>query len=183
MNLPRALRLDASDRFVFARAAEPDEWCVSGAFAFAQADPEQLSGKALAAFRGGFLGVASCGWSTLVTVSRASEADREAAVAALAATLVEFFGAPDPAAARRAAEEEVLAAAAICEGLEVGAVIAVHRAFEAHPGGEGAIREKFRTLEKKARGELGSPFAIVPVEGDAIEDAPDLVAMARKATP
>ena len=42
MNLPRALRLDASDHFVFSRAAEPDEWCVSGAFAFAQADPATL---------------------------------------------------------------------------------------------------------------------------------------------
>jgi hypothetical protein len=174
MNLPRALRLDASDQFVFARAAEPDEWCVSGAFAFAQADPATLSGKALAAFRGGFLGVGSCGWTTLVTVSRATAADRDAAVAALAATLVQKFGAPDVARARAAAEEEVAAAAAICDGLAVGAVIAVHRAFE-----EGAIREKFRTLEKRAGASVGSPFAIVPVEGDAVpEDAPDLVALA-----
>jgi hypothetical protein len=178
MNLPRALRLDGSDRFVFSRTAEPDEWCVSGAFAFAQADPEELSGKALAAFRGGFLGVVSCGWTTLVTVSRASDLDREAAVAALADTLVRKFGAPDPTTARAAAAEEVAAAASICEGVAVGAVVAVHRAF-----GAGAIREKFRTLEKTARGDLGSPFAIVPVEEDAPQEAPDLVALARKAVP
>lgn len=178
MNLPRALRLDASDRLVFSRAAEPDEWCVSGAFAFAHADPERLSGKALAAFRGGFLGVASCGWSTLVTVSRASGSDREAALAALTATLVGQFGAPNLAVARTAAEDEVAAAAAICEGLKVGAVIAVHRAFEA-----GAIREKFRMLEKKAGPGLGSPFAIVPVEGEDGGDAPDLVALAKARTP
>ncbi|MEY3552369.1 MAG: hypothetical protein RL735_717, partial [Pseudomonadota bacterium] len=30
MKLPRTLRLDPSDTFVFARAAEPGEWAVSG---------------------------------------------------------------------------------------------------------------------------------------------------------
>jgi drug/metabolite transporter superfamily protein YnfA len=180
-NLPRALRLDASDRFVFARAAEPDEWCVSGAFAFAQADPAQLSGKALAAFRGGFLGVASCGWTTLVTVSRATEADHSAARAALARTLVAFFGAPDAAMAEAAAVEELEAAAAICEGVAVGSVIAVHRGFEA-----GAIRESFRTLARKETAgpggsNLGNPFVLVPVEEDEVAPhAPDLVALARK---
>jgi hypothetical protein len=175
-NLPRALRLDASDRFVFARAAEPDEWCVSGAFAFAQADPAALSGKALAAFRGGFLGVASCGWTTLVTVSRATEDEHAQARAALARTLVAFFGAPDAALAEAAAVEELEAAAAICEGVAVGSVIAVHRGFEA-----GAIRESFRTLARKETEGLGSPFVLVPVEEDEVAPhAPDLVALARK---
>src|SRR5262245_33215601 len=80
MKLLRTIRLDPSDTFVFERAAEPGEWAVSGAFMFV--DPAALEGKARAAFRGGFLGVASLGWSTLVQIVEASEADRAALVEA-----------------------------------------------------------------------------------------------------
>ena len=34
MRLARTLRFDESDERVFERAAEPDEWAVSGAFEF-----------------------------------------------------------------------------------------------------------------------------------------------------
>ena len=68
MKLIRTIRLDPSDTFVFERAAEPGEWAVSGAFVFSDADPAKLEGKARSAFRGGFLGVQSLGWSTLVQI-------------------------------------------------------------------------------------------------------------------
>ena len=58
VKLLRTIRLDPSDTFVFERAAEPGEWAVSGAFVFADDDPAKLEGKARAAFRCGFLGVA-----------------------------------------------------------------------------------------------------------------------------
>ena len=45
MKLLRTIRADASDTFVFERAAEPGEWAVSGAFAFA------LQGRPLAGLR------------------------------------------------------------------------------------------------------------------------------------
>ena len=76
MKLLRTIRLDPSDTFVFERAADPGEWAVSGAFMFAHADPDALDGKSRAAFRGGFLGVASLGWSTLVQIVEASDADQ-----------------------------------------------------------------------------------------------------------
>src|SRR5262245_39724420 len=94
MKLLRTIRLDPSDTFVFERAAEPGEWAVPGAFAFAHADVPALAGKARAAFRSGFLGIGSLGWSTLVQVVEASDADRAAAVELLARRLVERFGAP-----------------------------------------------------------------------------------------
>jgi hypothetical protein len=53
VKLPRTTALDASDTFVFERAAEPGEWAVSGAFVFADRDPAALEGKARAAFRSG----------------------------------------------------------------------------------------------------------------------------------
>lgn len=141
--LPRTLRLDPSDTFVFPRAAEPGEWAVPGSFLFWDADPTALEGRERAAFRAGFVGVASLGFSTLVAVTEAGPADREAAVAALSRHLLERFGAPDEAAARAAAVEEVDFAASLCNH-PVGTVLALHRSVE---GGE--VRERFRTLRRR----------------------------------
>src|ERR1041384_5530991 len=113
VKLLRTIRLDPSDTYVFDRAAEPGEWAVSGAFMFADAEPGALDGKPRAAFRSGFLGVASLGWSTVVQIVEASEDERAALVEALARHLVERLGAPDLAAARTAAEEEVAFAASL----------------------------------------------------------------------
>src|ERR687896_674185 len=88
VKLLRTIRLDPSDTFVFERAAEPGEWAVSGAFVFSDADPAELAGKARTAFRAGFLGLESLGWSTLVQIVNATEEDRVAAVDTLARQLV-----------------------------------------------------------------------------------------------
>ena len=70
LKLPRTLRLDPSDTFVFETPAEPGEWAVTGSFLFFDADVEALAPKARTAFRSGFVGVASLGFSTLVVVIR-----------------------------------------------------------------------------------------------------------------
>src|SRR5215475_8806433 len=107
VKLLRTIALDPSDTFVFDVPAEPGDWAVSGAFRFCDRDAARLSGKDRSAFRSGFLGVQSWGWSTLVQIVGASEEDRRALVELLAAQLVDRFGAPDLATARPAAEEEV----------------------------------------------------------------------------
>ena len=94
MKLLRTIRLDPSDTFVFERAAEPGEWAVSGAFMFWHGDPATMQGKERAAFRSGFLGVQSLGWSTLTQIVEASDDDRLAAIDLLAKHLVAEFGAP-----------------------------------------------------------------------------------------
>src|SRR5215510_5096835 len=58
-----------------------------GRLMFADADPDALAGKLRAAFRGGFLGVASFGWSTLVQIVDATEGDRDALIDTLAKQL------------------------------------------------------------------------------------------------
>jgi hypothetical protein len=143
--LPRAIRLDGSDAVVFATAAAPGEWVVPGTFLFAGRDPDRLSRKERVAFRSGFLGVDSFGHSTLATVTEATEAERAAMVARLAAQFVARLGAPDLAAALPAAEEEVALAEDICRGHPVNALIALHRAHEEG----GAIRERFRSLKPR----------------------------------
>ena len=62
--LLRTIRLDASDALVFPRAADPGEWAVPGGFCFWDDDVAALEGKRRQAFRAGFLGLASFGWST-----------------------------------------------------------------------------------------------------------------------
>lgn len=140
MKLPRTIRLDPSDGFVFDRAADPGEWAVSGAFLFADDAPETITGKARVAMRSGFLGVASFGWSTLVTVTEASEDDRRAAEDALARHFVARLGAPDLDTARRAAREEIAFAASLCDH-PVNTLLTVHRTHE-----DDGLVERFRTL-------------------------------------
>ena len=173
MKLLRTIRLDPSDTFVFEPAAEPGEWAVSGAFAFWSADAATLEGKARSAFRSGFLGVGSLGWSTLVQIVEATAADRAALVDLLARQLVARFGAPDAVTAHAAAEEEVAFAESLCNH-PCDTLIAVHRASE-----HGDVREAFRTLHPRGDRKPMRAFSFLEVEGDEEPgDEIDLIALA-----
>ncbi len=176
MKLLRTIRLDVSDTFVFEKAAEPGEWAVSGAFALWDRDPSALEGKARSAFRGGFLGVASLGWSTLVQVVEASEDDRLAVVDTLAKKLVANFGAPTVADARAAAEEEVAFAESLCSQPR-DTLVAVHRSFD-----NGEVRETFRTLRPREGQKPARAFSFLEVEGenDAPGETVDLIGLAER---
>jgi hypothetical protein len=143
LKLPRTIRLDASDTFVFESAANPGEWAVSGAFVFWDKAPEALTQKQRVALRSGFLGIDSLGWSTLAIVTEATEADRQAMVERLASVLLEKFGAPDLEAARVGAAEEVAFAASLCQH-PLQTLLAVQRNIE-----NGEMRERFRTLKPR----------------------------------
>lgn len=142
--LPRTIQLDASDKVVFSLAATPGEWAVPGTFLFWGRDPESLTRKEAIAFRSGFLGVASFGHSTLVTVQDARPQEREEMVLTLARQLVTHLGAPSLDVARRAAEEEVALAESLCSAHPLNTLIALHRKH-----GAGEIREQFRTLKPR----------------------------------
>jgi uncharacterized protein DUF6505 len=140
MRFPCTIRLDASDSHVFAVAAEPGEWAVTGGFVFADREPAALSGKERQAFAQGFLGTASFGWSSLVSVAEIGFADYEGVIEALAQHLLAGYGAPDIAAARAAAREEAEFAASLCTH-RINTLIAVERSF-----GPQGIVERFRTV-------------------------------------
>jgi ADP-ribose pyrophosphatase YjhB (NUDIX family) len=177
--LLRTIRLDPSDALVFPRAAEPGEWAVPGGFCFWDDEVEALEGKRRQAFRAGFLGLGSFGWSTLVQVVTATPAQRAEAVAALAAHVRAVHGAPDDEAARAAAEEEIAFAESLCDQ-PPGTLVALTRSIE---GGE--VRERFRTLHERTDPhrafETLPVFAAVAVEGEEEEVPlrPDLARMAR----
>lgn len=182
MKLPRTLRMDASDTVVFGVVAEPGEWAVAGTFLFAGRDLEALSRKERIAFRTGFLGIASFGFSTLTIAVEAGEAERLAAETLLAERLVTHLGAPALDAALPAAREEIAFAASLCAPHAAGTLIALHR----EAGADGGIRERFRTLRPRAATSLGAAGlrgharAFDMVETDAPEEPPvDLVTMLR----
>jgi hypothetical protein len=54
MKLLKTIRFDASDERVFELAAMPEEWAVSGAFAFAGLGADAIAGKTRQAFANGF---------------------------------------------------------------------------------------------------------------------------------
>jgi hypothetical protein len=146
-------------------ASELGDWAVSGAFRFCDQEPAKLTGKDRSAFRGGFLGVQSWGWSTLVQIVPATAADRRALVELLAAKLVDRFGAPDIATARLAAEEEVAFAEQLCTH-PAGTLIAVHRTAT-----DGEVRESFRRLQLREGQGHGKAFSFMEVEDDPGPDS------------
>ena len=174
MKLLRTIRLDPSDSFVFEQAAEPGEWAVSGAFMFWNADPASLEGKARTAFRAGFLGINSFGWSTLVQIVNADDDDRRGVVDRLAHQLRTQCGAPSAAEAVAAAEEEVAFAASLCTHAQ-DTLIAVHRSFD-----NGEIREAFRTLRPRAGPKPLRAFAFLEVEGEEPAEEIDLKGLAER---
>jgi hypothetical protein len=122
--------------------------------------------------------LASFGWSTLVEVAEASEAQREQAVASLASHIRAHHGAPDDDAARAAAAEEVAFAESLCDH-PPGTVLALTRGIE-----DGEQRERFRTLH--LRDTPHTSFNALPVFGiavieDDMAEKPDLTAIGRGA--
>jgi hypothetical protein len=182
IKLPRTIRLDPSDTFVFEHAAEPGEWAVTGSFLFFDTDVASLAGKARAAFRSGFLGVSSFGFSTLVVVSQASERERDGAIETLALHIHQKLGAPNIEAARAAAAEEIAFAASFCRD-EINTIIAMHRMLE-----DSNIKEQFRTLRPRERAQAGADslhafaraFQFVETE-DEPEERVDLAKLMRGA--
>jgi Family of unknown function (DUF6505) len=160
MRFPRTIRLDASDTRVFAQAAEPEEWAVSGAFAFANAPPEALTGKTAQAFARGFLGTRSFGWSTLVAVAEITPDELEAVIDALARHLVERYGAPSLAAALPAARAEAEFACGLCTH-KVNTLLTVER--ELGPDG---IVERFRAVEPGRGSPHAKIWSLVPDHED-----------------
>ena len=178
LKLPRTIRLDPSDTFVFERAAEPGEWAVSGAFVFAAADADKLGTKQRVALRSGFLGVESLGWSTLAVVTEATADERDSVIARLAEQLMNHFGAPDVDVARAFAVEEVNFAAALCDH-PPQTLLAVSRTIE---GGD--LRERFRTLKPRPADAAGDSlhaharaFTYHEVEGEEPAEEVDLLGL------
>ncbi len=182
VKLLRTIRLDVSDTFAFERAAEPGEWAVPGSFMFFGEDVSSLTGKRRVAFRSGWLGIESFGWSTIAVVVQATDEERTAAVQQLAERLVADHGAPDMGVALAAADEE-LSFAESCADHPEQTLVVIHRTLDA----DGDIREQFRTVKAGLpfnKDSMSRVFTFHEVEGeDEPEERIDLATLAGTKAP
>jgi hypothetical protein len=146
MKFLRTIRLDDSDTQVYERAAEPGEWAVPGSFAFLDVPSDQLTGKTLQAFRHGFLGTRSFGWSTLVEIAEISDDEFQDVVDRLAAHFMQRYDAPHIAAALPVAGDEADYAVTICE-YELHTLLAIEREL-----GDDGIVESLKVIRPSAAG-------------------------------
>jgi Family of unknown function (DUF6505) len=176
IKLLRCIRLDVSDTFAFEKAAEPGEWVVPGSFMFMGEDINSLKGKPRIAFRSGFLGVETAGWSTLAVVVTATQEERDDAVQVLAQYLVADHGAPDMAVALAAADEEISFSESCAQHPEQTLVI-LHRSLD----DDGTIREQFRTVKAGLpfnKDSMSRVFTFHEVDGeDDVDERIDLVTL------
>jgi len=156
MRFLRTIRLDNSDLQVFPRAAAPGEWAVPGSFAFAEADPQDLTGKDKQAFRNGWLGTESFGRATLVEVAEIDEAGFYQVVERLARHFVEVYGAPGLTAALPAAREEADYARGLSEH-KLHSLLAIERA----PGAAG-LTERVRVIRPERAADHARIWEIEP---------------------
>jgi Family of unknown function (DUF6505) len=162
MKFLKTIRFDASDERVFELAAAPEEWAVSGAFAFADLADDAIAGKTKQAFANGFLGISSFGRSTFATIAEATPEDLDEVEQRLAAHLVASYGAPGFEAARLVAKEEAEFVVNLCRDARINTVFTVRRTR----AGNDQFKEEFRII-RPPTGE--SPHARIwtVVEDDA----------------
>lgn len=155
MKFPRTIRMDVSDANVFPLAAEPNEWAVTGTFAFAESNPAAFSNKERLAFASGWLGTESFGRATFVQVAVIPDEQFEAVVRRLAGHLHERYGAPDMLAAVAAAREEADDTAGLCDH-PAGTLLAIEREFT-----EDGIAERVRVIPKRDDGAHARIWSVV----------------------
>ena len=155
MKFPRTIRLDVSDEKAFPLAAQPEEWALTGTFAFAHAEPQHLSNKEQLAFRNGWLGLSSFGRSTFVVVAEISHDQFEAVVSRLTKHIFEHYGAPNMLAAAEAARNEANYTADLCNH-PLETMLGIEREFA-----EEGIKERIRAISKQSKTMHAKIWAIV----------------------
>ncbi len=152
----KTIRFDQSDEGVFPQAAIEGEWAISGAFAYFDQAPGDMSGKEKQAFANGFLGLSSFGRSTFACVTNITEEEIKRIECDLASSLLERFGAPDLDVAKSVAGEEVAFICDLCIEPQKNTVFAVRRSFKE----DGRINESFHMVRAEQGGGSGRIWSI-----------------------
>ena len=161
MKFPMIIRIDQSDLYILDNPAQPGEWAVSGAFAFAggDVDPANLDGADEIAFATSFMGTVSFGWSTFVVVQEVEAAEFEAIVDTLADYFMAHYNAPSRDAAMTAAREEANFAASLCDH-PLGTLLGIERSI-----GNDGVTEQFRIVDGQSESAHGAAWGSVQGEG------------------
>jgi len=142
MRLARTLRFDESDDRVFDRAAQPDEWAISGSFEFSNWTDDMLTGRPRQAFAIGWLGLESFGRATFVATAKIERHEYDTLVERLAQHFVDSYGAPDLDTARPVAAEELGFMREMCEDHDPNTLLVVTREMV-----DAGINESFRAIK------------------------------------
>jgi len=157
----RVVRFDATDDHVFNSTAQAGEFAVSGAFEFSDISEEALTGKLRQAFVNGFLGLASFGRATFVSVSDITALEYEQMIEDLSLHLRDVYGAPDKATAIKAAREELSFVEDLCKDNLLNTIFSVSRALD-----EGEIHEEFRIIKPQSDGIHARIWNVIEDEGE-----------------
>ena len=167
MKLAKTIRFDPSDLNVFPLAADEGEWALVGTFCFAGIGEADIKGKVKQAFRNGFLGLDSMGFSTLVSIVTVKPDDLGKIENRLCSIFMNEFGAPDEATAMAAVTEEIKFMADLCAEHKTGTLLAIERSL-----GDEGIRESFRSLAKPESCAEQKIWTMVDDDGDlAVADS------------
>ena len=141
MKLAKTIQLDVSDTHVFERPAKPQEWAISGTFAFVDSEPENWPKKQKFSFQSAWLSIETFGNATFVQVAEISEEEREFMTRALASYLIERYNAPSSSEANKAAKYEIDDMATLCVH-PTGTLLTIERFFS-----DKGIEEKIRAVK------------------------------------
>ncbi len=144
MKFLRAIQMDASDRQVYQHAATPGEWAIPGGFALWDADADTADGKTQQAFRHGFVGTESFGYTTLAVIAEIDDTELKQVRERIVGHLCARYGAPSAEAALPVADDEIRFAQELSQH-PLGTIVAVEREF----GAEG-VEEQFRVVKPDA---------------------------------
>ena len=153
MKFLRAIHFDQSDTHVYEKAAEVDEWVVSGAFEYSDLSEADIQGKIKQGFSNGFLGLNSLGRSTFAYVSEIGAGTFTEIENGLADYFITEYNAPDRGNALSAAREELEFVRDLCSDVLINTVFTVRRYFD----DEGQIKEEFRTIKAPGNEPVHTP--------------------------
>ena len=129
MKFARTIRFDESDENIFARAAEPGAWAISGSFEFSNWTEADLTGKSRQAFANGWLSLTDFGRATFVAIAQIEPDERAALENRLAEHFVTYYGAPSIADALPVARDEISFMADLCADHAPNTLLAVSRSL------------------------------------------------------
>jgi hypothetical protein len=140
MKLAKTIQLDTSDKNIFEVSAKPNEWAISGTFAFVDGNPDSWPKKHQFAFQSAWLGLPSFGYSTFVQVTNIKEFEYKIIIKNLTEILMNIYNAPNLKAAEQAAKGEIDDMVSLCDHPD-GTLLAMERQIV-----DDTITESVRTI-------------------------------------
>ena len=151
MKLAKIILLDDSDKKIYPQPSKHGEWAITGTFMFSNVDHNYWTKSEQIAFRDGWLGLETLGYSTFVQITSLSKKQKHIIIERIASIIHERFHPPSDQVAVEAATDELNDMIALCEH-PIGTLLAINRELN-----EKDIQEKVRTVQ------LPTDSSLIPI--------------------